>query len=506
MKKTILILSMVVLALASQAQGIYNNGARIVSTTGSYWVVDNGGFALTSASATNLAQFANLTITDDASLALGTAGTPAFLTVSGTLTNNSETDGLLIPSGSSLIESSGADAQVTLSIATGEWHLISAPTSNATSGIFYGHYLQKHTESTNVYTDLTDPGEGLTPMKGYALWGDLDPAEVTFAGPVNAGDHSFNTTRATSGYNLVGNPYPSSIDWEASSGWSKTNVNSATYCHVNASNWATWVPAINLTPSVSTNGGSRYIAPGQGFFVQASSNGTLAMTDAVRVHNATTFFKSSEEVVPNLVRLQVSGNGFTDEAVVRFLPEASATFDGNYDAHKLFGDVAEAAQVYSTGSTPLSINSLPETDMVPVGVKAGTGGTYTIAATEVNNLQYATLEDTQTGVFTGLATNTYTFQMEKGEDEMRFKLHFSMTAVPDNKNVAATIYSYRKTAYINLKSGVEGNIFIYNLAGQLIETRLSARDMNEINLRKTGNYIVKIVSDKSTQVKKIFIQ
>jgi len=503
MKKTILILSMVVLALASQAQGIYNSSARIVSTTGSYWVLDNGSFVLTSDDATNLAQFANLTITDAASLTLGSAATPAYLTVSGTLANNSGNDGLVIPSGSSLIENSGTMAEVTFNIAAGEWHLISVPTDNATAGIFYGHYLQKHTESTNAYTDLTDPGEVLTPMKGYAVWGDLVDNQVTYVSPVNAGSYSFNTTKAAAGWNLVGNPYPSSIDWDAVSGWTKTNVNAATYCHVDKDNWATWVPG---DPGVGTNSGSRYIAPGQGFFVEVSANGTLAMTDDVRVHNATTFFKSSEQVVPNLIRLQVSGNGYKDEAVLRFLGEATSEFDGNYDAHKLFGDVSEAAQIYSTGSIPLSINSMPETDMVPVGVKAGVSGTYTIAATEINDLQYATLEDTKTGIFTELATKAHTFSMDAGEDEMRFKLHFSMLGVPDNKNVEANIYSYRKTAYINLNNQVEGDIFVYNIAGQLVATKLSAKGTNEINLRNTGNYIVKIVTDKSTQVKKIFIQ
>lgn len=503
MKKTILILSMVVLSFASQAQGIYNNGARIVGTTGSYWVVDNGDFALTSASATNLAQFANFTITGDASLTLGMAATPAYLTVSGTLTNNSGDDGLVISPGSSLIESSGVTAMVTFNIAADEWHLISFPTSNATSGIFYGHYLQQHDEADNAFTDIIDPGEELTPMKGYAIWGDLDPAEVTFVGPLNAGSYSFNTTRVGAGWNLVGNPYPSSIDWDAASGWTKTNVNSATYCHVSSSTWATWVPG---SPGIGTNNGSRFIAPGQGFFVEASSNGTLAVTDAVRVHNATTFFKSSKKVAPNLVRLEVSGNGYKDEAVVRFLQEASAEFDGDYDAHKLYGDEAGAAQIYSAGSSALAINSLPETDIVPVGVKIGLSGTYTIAATEINDMQYVTLEDTQTGIFTELAKSPYTFSFEAGENELRFKLHFSALGIDDNQPEVVNIFSHQKTVFVNLKGQVEGDIFIYNICGQMVAFLPAVSGSNRINLENTGTYIAKVVSDKSMVIRKVFIQ
>jgi hypothetical protein len=440
----------------------------------------------------------NLTINSNGILVINTG---KALTVNGTLTNNSGNSGLVIESGGSLIETTtGVDAIIKRAIPPNEWHLIAAPTSNSTAGIFYGHFLQKHTEASNTYNDLIDPGEELTPMKGYAIWGDLDPAEVTFVGPLNAGSYSFNTTKVGEGWNLVGNPYPSSIDWKAASGWTKTNVNEAIYLHRDAATWATFVG------NTGANGGTQYIAPGQGFFVQAASDGILAMTDEVRVHNATAFFKSSGEVVPNLIRLEVSGNGYKDEAVVHFLANATPGFDGSFDAHKFFGDVAEAAQIYSTGSTPLAINSLPETDMVQVGIKAGTSGTYTIAATEINNLQYATLEDIKTGIFTQLADNSYTFNFDKGDNEMRFKLHFSMTGTKDNKTADAAIYSYQKTAYIILNSLVTGDIFIYNISGQLIASKTSAAGTIVIELNNTGIYFVKVVTDKTTLEKKICFQ
>jgi len=447
----------------------------------------------------------NLTIGNEGSI---TVQSGKALTVTGSITN-SDNSKIMLLSGSSLIENSGTAATVKRSIAAGEWHLISAPVSNATAGIFNGHYLQKHTESSDAYTDITSPDEELTPMKGYALWGDLDPAEATFTGQLNAGDYNFSTTAVTyngttheGGWNLVGNPYPSSIDWEAASGWTKTNVNSAIYCHKNSSTWATWVPG---SPNgVSTNGGSRYIAPGQGFFVQATAAGSLAMTDDVRVHHATTFFKSTE-VVPNLIRLEVSGNGYKDEAVFRFLDEASAEFDGAYDAHKLFGDVPEAPQIYTLGSTELSINSMPETSVVPVGVKAGNSGTFVINATEINDMPYATLEDTKTGIFTELSKTPYTFDSAPGDNEIRFKLHFSALSVDENKASDISIYSYHKTAYINLKNQLTGDIFIYNMAGQLITSREAANGLVPFTLNTQGVYIVKVVSDNEIMTKRIFI-
>ena len=498
MKKAIFILSILVLALVSQAQGIYNNNARIVSETGSYWVLDNGNFALTSDDATKLAQFANLIINSNSSLTLGSAATPAYLTVSGTLANNSGDDGLVIPSGSSLIESSAAAATVSRAIPGSEWHLISAPTSNAKAGMFDGMYLQKHTESTNLYTDISSVDENITPARGYALWADAG-FTATYAGPLNAGDESFASTHAGEGWNLIGNPYPSSIDWDLAYAPNSSKIDAAIYMHVNASTWASYLSGIQV------NVATRFISPEQGFFVKANAGGTITFTNEMRVHNATTFFKNAE-VVPNLIRLEVSGNGYKDEAVFRFLEEASAEFDGQYDAHKLFGDVPEAPQIYTLGSTELSINSMPVTLVVPVGVKAGTSGTFVIAATEVNDMQFATLEDTRTGIFTDLSQKSYAFSFTAGEDEMRFRLHFSALGIPDEKPSEIIVYSQAKKVFVKQGENRQGDIFIYNLSGQKIRSKLSASGLNEFGLQSTGIYIVKVISKDVTCIKKVYVE
>ena len=416
---------------------------------------------------------------------------------------------LTISSGASLLDNgtitnqTGANVTVERAIAGGEWHLISAPVSDAVSGLFTGKFLQKNTESTNAFTDIESVTEALTPAKGFALYNATD-FTAQYTGTLNTGaiGSADNVTRSAtgefSGWNLVGNPYPSSIDWNASSGWTKTNLNNATYIHLNASNWASYVGG------VGSNGGSQFIASGQGFFVNVASvgNGTLAMNNNIRVHNATPFYKSA---VSNLVRLQVSGQGFTDEAIVRFAANATAGFDGDYDAYKLFGDVAKAAQLYTLGSTPLAINTMPETSTVPVGIHVGSSGTYTIAATEINDFTKVTLEDTKTAVFTDLLTTSYTFSFIPGENEQRFVLHFGPLAVNETESSSANIYSYRQTVYVNMKDKQAGDIYIYNIAGQVIATKMSAKGMNEIGLNQTGNYIVKVISRDNTVVRKVFI-
>ena len=437
--------------------------------------------------------------------AVVTINTGKALTVNGILTNSAGNSGLVVKSGGSLIESStGVNATVESNIVGGEWHLISSPVSNAVSGMFLGKYLQTHAENGNAYTDILLGTIPLSAGKGFALY-DATGFTSQYAGMLNTGviGSANNVTRTeaglNSGWNLVGNPYASSIDWNATSGWTKTNVNNATYVHVNSSTWASYVAG------VGANGGTKYIAPGQGFFVNVASvgNGTLTMDNSVRVHNATAFFKNA---VSNLVRLQVSGNDYTDEAVVRFTTEATPEFDGDFDAYKLFGDVAEAAQLYSLGSSPLAINAMTETSSVPVGMRAGAEGVYTIAATEINNLSDVSLEDTKTGIFTDLLKNSYTFSSSAAEAELRFVLHFGTLSVNETENTVAAIYASHGIVYVDLLNNVKGDIFIYNISGQLVASLPEAQGSSKISLVNTGNYIVKVISNKSTMVKKVFIK
>jgi hypothetical protein len=463
----------------------------VISNPGINGVISNSGTLVNG----------TLTINAGAVLTINPGGS---VTVAGTIVNIAGNSGLVIKSGGSLIESSsGIAATVESDIAGGEWHLISSPVAGTESGAFTGKYLQMHTEGTNAYTDILLTNVPLTTVKGFALYSDT-PFTAQYQGQLNTGGQSSTLSRTTagigSGWNLVGNPYPSSIDWAAGSGWTKTHVNNATYIHVNSATWASYVGGTGI------NGGTRYIAPCQGFFVQVTngySSGILAMGNGVKAHNASNFFKSA---VNNLIRLQISGNGYTDEAVVRFLPEATSEFDGEYDAHKLFGDEAEAAQLYTLGSTPLSINTLPELNTVPVGMRVNKEGIYTITATEVNDLANVSIEDTKTGIFTDLLKGSYSFSFTTGENEERFLLHFSPLSVNEMNYSLANIYSCSQTVYVDLNNTVKGDIFIYTVAGQLVASVPEAGGSIRINLANTGYYIVKVITDKSTLVKKVWVQ
>ena len=451
----------------------------------------------------NPAACKNLTIESGAIL---TIAADKALTVNNNLYNNAGNTGNIVESGASLITKGVVNGLTTVkrNFDGGAWHLISSPVSNAVSGMFTGKYLQLHTQSSNTYADILATSVPLTAAKGFALYSAIN-FSAQYVGTLNSGINGSagNVTRSgsglNSGWNLVGNPYPSSINWEATSGWTKTNLNNAIYIE-NAGLWASYISGVGV------NGGSQYIPPCQGFFVQVAdgfSSGTLSMDNDVRVHKNAPFFKSS---INNLVRLQVSGNGYTDETVVRFLPDATSEFDAAFDAIKFFGDVVEAAQLYSPGSMPLSINTLPETDVVPAGLRANKEGVYTIAATEVNDLPSISLEDTKTGIFTDLLKGSYSFNFMPQENEQRFVLHFNLPFTNQLENPVAIVYSNHKTIYVNLNDTLQGTVFIYSITGQLVAAAQLNPGSNKIDLVNSGNFIVKVITAKSTLVRKLLIQ
>jgi hypothetical protein len=208
--------------------------------------------------------------------------------------------------------------------------------------------------------------ETLTLGKGYALFVRANLLSSTMwdvRGTINQANTSAITFPVTykssgriaeDGWNLVGNPFPSTIDWNAS-GWTKSNMSGTIYIPDNGSittKYATW------NGVTGTNGGSRYIAMGQGFWVKASGNGipTLRATESVKTAGTqTTFFR--EGAPENLLRVTLGNNISSDETVIHFREDATSEFDEQADAVKLANEGVNLSTLLQDG-TPLAINSL----------------------------------------------------------------------------------------------------------------------------------------------------
>ncbi|PIQ29648.1 MAG: hypothetical protein COW63_12030 [Bacteroidetes bacterium CG18_big_fil_WC_8_21_14_2_50_41_14] len=391
-------------------------------------------------------------------------------------------------------------------VTAGQWHGISAPVTGLTAlDLYLGGapdvWMKSYNEVDDSYTYASDFGTPLGDMKGWMMWiGGAVPNTYTFSGSLRTGPESSAVTKNGNGYNFVGNPFSSAIDWLAGSGWTKTNVNNAIFVY-NGTSFASFVGG------VGTNGGSRYIAMNQGFFVEASAAGTLAMTNAVCVHNSVGFMKDQMEI-GQIVRLQVEDAGLIDEAVIHFTEGATVDYDGEFDAHKFFSYTPGFPQLYSTANDFMAINSLPSEyrESIPMDVRGANGNELTISATETGGFDKLYLKDESTGNVVNLKDESYSFTYDDAITD-RFTILFSITDVEENPLSAdARIFASDRTIQVVLQGMDQANISVYNLLGQVIDSRMNSGTVTRIPVQQSGYYLIKVSNGTQVSTQKVFIK
>ena len=252
------------------------------------------------------------------------------------------------------------------------------------------------------------------------------------------------------GWNLVGNPYAAAIDWNSVN---KTNIETAVYYYDKTQKkYAYYISGGGTSQydaiGISVNGGSRYIPSGQGFMVKAQSSAgsagaTFTLRNSDRVHSSQAYWKKNNksEVIPDLIRLNIEKDGYTDETIIRTLPYKSGVteeHDEKYDAYKLFAFDNSKPQIFSrtlANDNYFAVNSLPEfteNTIIPLGIYVGQAGEHTINLTENNfSDMHIWLEDRTQDINVNLLNNTsYTFNQSAEENNDRFYLYFNPNTAP----------------------------------------------------------------------------
>lgn len=244
------------------------------------------------------------------------------------------------------------------------------------------------------------------------------------------------------GWNMVPNPYPSSVNWD-NSGWSRSGIEAAVYV---------WNPAINqyatYVSGIGTNGGTGNIPSSQAFWVHAiAPSPSLSMTESVKTATDAAFMRMNNASLPNyLMQLNVTdGNVRNDELIVRFYAGATNDFDADFDAWKLSSNdtLMPSFSTVLQDSLDLTINSMAPliNDVtIPVRLKVGVSGQYTITRDSTWNMPSSAciiLEDLLTGTLTNLqTTSSYTFAISDTTEHPRFLLHTGVAL--SKSSVAAT--------------------------------------------------------------------
>ncbi len=404
---------------------------------------------------------------------------------------------------------------------------------------FPSFYRYDESRTTSGWVSYVNPAGVLNPMEGYAVnfGSSAVPITADVTGVANNGTLSLtlynNNNTYTLGFNLVGNPYPSPIDWDAASGWTKTNIDDALY-YFKASTTDQYGGTYSTYISgVSSDGLATNIIPSmQGFFVHVTDGsypvtGTLGMDNSVRITDLThSFIKSGDNESKPLIRLTAD---FTDDSspadptVIYFDNKADTGFDSKLDALKLMNTDLNVPNLYSisTDEYKLSINALPyasETPcIVPLGLKIYKSGYITFKIRDIDDEfpeQGIYLSDIVAGIEQDLLPdNEYRIYLEAGEYYNRFYLNLTsiQTDIPyiQTENDLFSIYSSKGIliANFNIFQGEKGLLLIHSLTGSaLFMYNIYQPGYHEFSpVIKDGIYIATFITGKRRGSKKILI-
>lgn len=359
-------------------------------------------------------------------------------------------------------------------------------------------------------------------------------AKLSVTGGVFSGGIGFDITRtgadADAGWSLVGNPYPSPLDWSLVNASQRTNLDAAMYVFESTG------PYTGQYRSYANGiGGSPIIPLGQAFFVRVSTGqtrGTITFRDAQRLttFDATPVKRTAADPRPQVA---LSLRNATAADVTYLYQEAGATagVDAAYDALKMPNtnglNISQLA-----ANTKLAINGLPlltPATTVPLAVGVPAAGTYTLAATTLSNLPAgleAYLRDVQTGQTTRLSAGaSYAFSVSAAEAQAiivgRFSLQLSApTPLATNAALVATeVTVYPNPARESFTVAVPGvagasqvQAQLCNALGQVVRQQAAALPATGVRLRVAtgtlapGVYVLRLQAGASAIAQRIVIQ
>ncbi len=458
-----------------------------------------------------------------------------------TITAPAEVGNLTLEDGATLLDNDNltlhGDFVMEREIPHGGWRMISTPVSGMTiigsdfvpesmEGIFDFYYFDESVDNNLPWINIKGDSFGddeFVPGKGYLVaydaykGNDWPPNTFAFGGTMNTGDVtiplSYENTWSWGGWNLVGNPYPSAIDWhDADRTLMEDNF---AYVYDRTSDYEGYTEGYK--PVYGGDPGA-VIAANQGFFVKmdALGNHDFTFDNDMRVHGGE-FTK--EAPAEDLLVLHLSGGGYFDRTVLRVRENTSFGRDRS-DALKLFSynDAVPQLYSYTAGGVKTAINTMPyidEEESVVLGMRIPAEGGYTISLEEAAgaySTQSIIMEDIRAGTTHDLQSDPeYAFTADAGELSGRFNLHFGkqdedVTGIDGTGTPAANIWYHSNTLYVEIR-GTSTMVRLYDVSGRQMYSFLTGEGEHQypVNL-PAGVYIVHATTKNSAQSVRIVVK
>lgn len=361
--------------------------------------------------------------------------------------------------------------------------------------------LFKSNFETQNWDGIMDMNTILSPNSAYSMY---FPAQTVLD---FTGSYSHNATYSTPQYSntekkyiFVGNPYPTTLDWDNQSGWTKNNINDAVYF---------WNPVVSGYASYisgfGTNSASPYIPAMNSFFVSTTGAGgtaSLSINNNARVERKASLWRVGAE---QSIRLKIKSDNLSDETIIRWNDMATFDYDKSFDAYKMMNS-GTTPNIYSvTNGVKYSINGLENPYMypvIPISVGIPADGTYNINIVNSDPSLSYVLIDKKLGIQFPIEGQDYSFSALKTDASDRFELVIGSNVVTGvhqikavtDLNISSTTGGFN--VYSNIDSDRNASVEVFDLKGKMIsafQNVVLANGNNFLPLTATnGVYMVKV--------------
>ena len=486
------------------------------------------------ASALRVKAGGKLILNDGRSLNLESLFLESTSTGQAVFVDKNETGGLTV-SGNTTVQQYLTGSLLTVgenSAPNGRMWYLATPVKGVKSDVFdaegvnklwsYSELTKSYTEITNNTTDL-EIGTGYVARLGASSTVNFSSAEGLHTGnkvialPYNEGEKA--------GYTLVGNPYPSFLDWDAVQ--LNENVMPTIWIRSfsgSAMGFDTYNSVSKLATTQNLNTVTKYIAPLQAFWVEASANSEITLTNVMRfsidhAHAGNQLKVPAFDDNRIVLRLSLSNSMNSDEVVLAFIDGALDTYD-RYDSRKMFSNTDELPELFSVvDDYRLAINSMSKPILnqdYSLGISLLEANTLVLKAIDFQNLENYSivLIDKLLNCEIDLsAIGSYSFSSDPTFSVDRFSIQFRVsngaTGIDNLPVNDVRLISVRKgqidVQFNELPTSAVAEV--YSVTGQLLSKQSLNDIMNPINrLFESGIYIIKVELDGRTVIDKVHVK
>jgi hypothetical protein len=416
--------------------------------------------------------------------------------------------------------------------------LINGPTtggfdgpSRTTTSIRWYDESYEGSNGNLAWKSFTSTSSILNPGQGYYLFvpGDRttstsngNAVTLTTTSDINKGNVPLNVTYTSTGqkgWSFVGNPYPSSINWNAEGAWTKTNIDNTIWL---------WDPKVGTTGAYySYNANTNVctdpsktnpwvISSFQGFLVKGNAaSPSLIVTENAKVGTSHSTNFRSAGVQPPLIRMAVSNEVAKDYTVVCLVDLATEGYDHAFDALKLINSEVNIS-IQAPQSANMSIQALPEsvdTLEVKLSVASKTAGNHLLEVVTYTTENTWLIDDYLHDTLVVFEGQKYPFTITSDTGSYGNN-RFRLVKYPEERTTTSTSVFNPAEADLRIYPNptLDGNLFIagvtdlkevsvYNLDGMLLVSGAAIKPLSGnsyttdlLTSLNSGTYMIELIS------------